>query len=47
MYIALNHVEHDFERSTLWWSLVATTAVVAALYAVVWNYGHWKHKKIR
>jgi putative MATE family efflux protein len=46
-YIALNHVEHDFDRSTLWWSLVATTAVVAALYAVVWNHGHWKHKKIR
>ncbi len=34
-------------RSDLWWSLVGSTALVAALYAIVWNQGGWKDKKIQ
>jgi len=36
-----------YNRRELWWTLVGTTALAAALYATVWNRGHWKHKKIQ
>lgn len=36
-----------YSRRDLWWTLVLTTALAAALYAIVWNRGHWKHKKIQ
>jgi Na+-driven multidrug efflux pump len=36
-----------YNRRDLWWTLVGTTALAAALYAIVWNRGHWKHKKIQ
>jgi Na+-driven multidrug efflux pump len=46
-YICLRHAEHGYTRSTLWWSLVLTTVVAAALYALVWERGHWKHKQVQ
>jgi putative MATE family efflux protein len=46
-YIAFNHEEHDWDRTWLWWGVVATTGLVAAFYIIVWRRGHWKHKKIQ
>lgn len=36
-----------YDRTTLWWSLVVTTALAACFYAIVWDKGHWKDKKIQ
>jgi len=36
-----------YHPTQVWWSLVATAGLVAALYATVWNRGHWKHKRIQ
>ncbi len=36
-----------YQPTEVWWSLVATAGLVAALYAIVWNRGHWKHKRIQ
>jgi len=47
LFIAHRHRDLGYARTTLWWSLVAVTALVTALYAAVWRRGHWKHKKIR
>lgn len=47
LFIADRHLDLGYARTTLWWSLVAVTALVAAFYAAVWRRGHWKHKKIR
>jgi len=44
-YVCLNHEQYD--RAVLWWTLVFTTGLSAALYVFVWNYGHWQHKKIQ
>ncbi|MFI5403314.1 MAG: MATE family efflux transporter, partial [Planctomycetota bacterium] len=46
-YICIHHAERGYSRSTLWWSLVLTTIVAAALYALVWERGHWKHKRVQ
>jgi putative MATE family efflux protein len=46
-YICLNHAENGYTRATLWWSLVLTAGIGAALYVVVWRRGHWKDKKIQ
>jgi len=46
-FIAFRHHEHGYDRSTLWWCVVFTTGIAAALYAIVWNRGHWKTKKIQ
>jgi len=46
-FIVRWHDERGYTRPTLWWSLVAVTALVSALYVAVWSRGHWKHKKIR
>jgi len=46
-HICLKHAEYGYERSTLWWSLVLTTVLAAALYSLVWDRGHWKHKRIQ
>ncbi|MHC4548171.1 MAG: MATE family efflux transporter [Planctomycetota bacterium] len=46
-YICLTHAAHGYTRATLWWCLVLTTILAAALYAVVWKWGHWKDKKIQ
>lgn len=46
-HVCLSHAEHGYTRSTLWWSLVLTAVIGAALYIVVWRRGHWKDKKIQ
>jgi Na+-driven multidrug efflux pump len=46
-FICLRHQEHEYERGTLWWSLVFTTILAAAFYALVWHWGRWKLKRIR
>ncbi|MHC4342301.1 MAG: MATE family efflux transporter [Planctomycetota bacterium] len=46
-YVAFTWRENGYDRPVLWWSLVGTTALAAALYAFVWRKGHWKHKKIQ
>jgi len=46
-YIARERERLGAERTAIWWCIVATTAFVAVLYAVVWRHGHWKHKKLR
>ncbi|MHC4134184.1 MAG: MATE family efflux transporter [Planctomycetota bacterium] len=46
-YICLTHAENGYTRATLWWSLVLTAVIGAALYIVVWRRGHWKDKKIQ
>ena len=46
-YVCLTHTENGYTRSTLWWSLVLTAVIGAALYVVVWRRGHWKDKKIQ
>jgi len=46
-WISSRHDVYGYDRSTLWWSLVAITALVAGLYAIVWDRGHWKHKVLR
>jgi putative MATE family efflux protein len=46
-YICLHHAEHGYSRATLWWSLVLTTALAAAFYALVWERGHWRFKRIQ
>ncbi len=45
-YICLNHADNGYTRATLWWSLVLATIIAAALYALVWERGHWKHKRV-
>ena len=46
-HICLTHAENGYTRNTLWWSLVLTAVIGAALYIVVWRRGHWKDKKIQ
>jgi len=46
-FICLTWQENGYTRSTLWWSLVATTGIAASFYAVMWDRGHWVHKKIQ
>ncbi|MGQ0613449.1 MAG: MATE family efflux transporter [Planctomycetaceae bacterium] len=38
---------HGYDRTSLWWILVLTGGLGAAMYMAVWRHGHWKHKKIR
>ena len=44
-YIASRHDE--WPRTYLWWSIVATAALVAVFYVLVWHRGHWMKKKLR
>ncbi|MCZ6574252.1 MAG: MATE family efflux transporter [Planctomycetota bacterium] len=44
-YIASRHAE--WPRTYLWWSIVATAALVAVFYVLVWHRGHWMKKKLR
>jgi Na+-driven multidrug efflux pump len=46
-FVCLNHREHGYGPDDLWWSLVLTTVIAAALYALVWERGHWKHKSVQ
>ncbi|MCK6460582.1 MAG: MATE family efflux transporter [Planctomycetes bacterium] len=46
-FVCLNHREHGYGPQDLWWSLVLTTVIAAALYALVWERGHWKHKSVQ
>ena len=46
-HICLTHAESGYTRSTLWWCLVLTAVIGAALYVVLWRRGHWKDKKIQ
>ena len=46
-FICLTWAENGYGRPTLWWSLVATTGLAASLYAVMWDRGHWVHKRIQ
>lgn len=45
-FVCLRREEYGYTPSDLWWSLVLTTVVAAALYAFVWERGHWKHKRV-
>lgn len=46
-YICLTWRENGYDRTTLWWTLVATTGLAACFYAALWDRGHWVHKKIQ
>jgi len=46
-FICLRHQDYGYTRSTLWWSLVLTAILACALYAYIWNRGHWKEKRIQ
>jgi putative MATE family efflux protein len=46
-FVCLTHAEHGYTRATLWWCLVLTAVIGAALYIVLWRRGHWKDKKIQ
>ncbi len=46
-FVCLNHRELGYGPEDLWWSLVLTTIIAAALYALVWERGHWKHKVVQ
>jgi putative MATE family efflux protein len=45
-FICLTHRAHGYQPAVLWWSLVLTTVIAAALYALLWERGHWKHKRV-
>ena len=46
-YVVSHHAEKGYDRTTLWWGMVAVTGLVAVFYAIVWKRGHWKDKKIQ
>jgi putative MATE family efflux protein len=46
-FVCLTHRENGYGPPVLWWSLVLTTVIAAALYALVWERGHWKHKRVQ
>jgi len=46
-YVCLTHRENGYGPPVLWWSLVLTTVVAAALYAMLWEWGRWKHKRVQ